>query len=49
MIESLKQNYDFYVWEQANDQHSVIRMVTSWATDEKKVDALIQDINKGIA
>ena len=49
MIESLKQNYDFYVWEKANDQHSVIRMVTSWATDEKKVDALIQDINKGIA
>ena len=49
MIESLKQNNDFYVWEKANDQHSVIRMVTSWATDEKKVDALIQDINKGIA
>ena len=49
MIENLKENYDFYVWEKANDQHSVIRMVTSWATDEKKVDALIQDINKGIA
>ena len=49
MIDSLKQNYDFYVWEKANNQHSVIRMVTSWAKDEKKVDALIQDINKGIA
>lgn len=46
MIQSLQENYDFYVWRKANDQHSVIRMVTSWATDEKRIDALIHDITK---
>ncbi|MEE9334905.1 MAG: beta-eliminating lyase-related protein [Granulosicoccaceae bacterium] len=46
LIESLKVNYDFYVWEKIDNQHSVTRIVTSWATDEKQVDALIEDIKK---
>ncbi len=46
LIESLKENYDFYVWEKVDDQHSVTRMVTSWATDEKQVDALIADVKR---
>lgn len=45
IIEHLKENYDFYVWEKADDQHSVIRIVTSWATDEKQVETLIDDIS----
>ncbi len=46
LIASLKVNYDFYVWEKVDKQHSVTRMVTSWATDEKQVDALIAEIKK---
>lgn len=44
LIENLKGSYDFYVWGKNDNQHSVVRLVTSWATDEKQVDALIQDI-----
>jgi threonine aldolase len=43
-IETLKEMFDFYVWEKLDDQRSVIRLVTSWATDEQQVDALIQGI-----
>jgi len=46
LIESLKENYDFYIWGKVNEHDSVVRIVTSWATDEKQVDALIRDINK---
>ena len=49
LIESLQESYDFYVWGKADDQHSVLRMVTSWATDEPQVDALIHAINSGTA
>jgi threonine aldolase len=49
LIESLKERYDFYLWGKADDQHSVVRMVTSWATDEKQVDALIHEIKNGLA
>jgi len=46
LIERLKERYEFYVWEKLGDQHSVIRLVTSWATDEERVDAFIFDIKK---
>ena len=49
LIENLKESYDFYLWEKAENQHSVVRMVTSWATDEKQVDALIKEIRNGAA
>ena len=49
LIEKLEEKYDFYLWEKAHDQHSVIRMVTSWATDEKQVEALINDIKNSAA
>lgn len=49
LIEQLAKNYDFYVWSKADGQRSVIRMVTSWATDETRVDALIAEINGGAA
>lgn len=46
LIDSLKGSYDFYVWGKVDNQHSVIRMVTSWATGEKQVNALINDLKK---
>ncbi len=49
IIEALKKNFGFYVWEQVDDQRSVIRLVTSWATDEKQVDAFIHTMGGATA
>jgi threonine aldolase len=37
----LQQQFSFYVWGQSDDAHSVIRLVTSWSTDEARVDAFL--------
>jgi threonine aldolase len=39
VIEKLKTQFDFYVWQAHDDTSSVIRLVTSWATQESHVDA----------
>lgn len=44
LIERLGEKYDFYVWERINDTHAAIRLITSWATPEEKVDLFIKDI-----
>lgn len=41
VIATLKQHFAFYVWRKSNDDHSVIRLVTSWATQEHQVDAFL--------
>lgn len=41
LIEKLQTKFDFYVWEKYDEKHSVIRVVTSWATDEEKVNEFI--------
>ena len=41
-IEVLKNAFDFYSWEKVDGDRSVIRLVTSWATDERQVDAFIR-------
>ena len=46
LVETLEQKYRFYIWEPAPDNHSVLRMVSSWATDEQQIDALISDIQQ---
>jgi len=45
LIQKLLIDYDFYIWEKIDDEKSAIRIVTSWATDEKMVDAFIKEIN----
>ena len=47
LIESLKESFDFYVWEPHDDDHSIVRLVTSWATEEERVDAFINAISGG--
>lgn len=37
----LKQHFAFHVWRKSNDGHSVVRLVTSWATQERQVDAFL--------
>ncbi len=40
-IESLEQRFDFHVWERYDEQSSVIRLVTSWATTTAQVYTLL--------
>lgn len=42
-VETLAQRYDFERWQVLADGRSVIRFVTSWATQADAVDALIED------
>ena len=39
-MQALREKVKFSFWEKYDENHSVIRFVTSWATDEKSIDAL---------
>lgn len=41
VIENLIQEYGFYVWGEAGDNHSTVRLVTSWATTQQAVDSFL--------
>ena len=43
-IAALRQQYGCHVWSRVNDTHSTIRLVTSWATQARHVDAFIEDL-----
>ncbi len=47
-IASLQQEFAFYVWSKSGDAHSVIRLVTSWATEERQVDAFLERLAPAI-
>ncbi|ANI90444.1 threonine aldolase [Arachidicoccus ginsenosidimutans] len=44
LIEKLMQRYSFYIWEEIDTNFSAVRLITSWATDEDKVDEFIRDL-----
>ncbi len=44
LIEKLGKKYGFYIWKKMNNNKSVIRLVTSWATKEELVDQFIADL-----
>lgn len=46
LIKELKNDYGFYVWSKVDDNTSVIRLVTSWATEETAVDRFLIDLSK---
>jgi len=48
LIEKLKDHFDFYVWEPHDESSSVIRLVTSWATQEMQVDAFAAKVEEFI-
>lgn len=41
VIERLQLDYGFHVWEKFDAQNSVVRLVTSWATDENAVSEFL--------
>lgn len=44
LIQKLSRSFDFYTWQKVDEDHSAIRLVTSWATEEEAVDAFIKQI-----
>ncbi len=44
LIDKLLLKYEFYIWQKLEDNKSAVRLVTSWATSENKVDEFIEDI-----
>lgn len=43
-INQLSQKFDFHHWRKIDEEHSAIRLITSWATPDQQVDHLIQEI-----
>lgn len=39
VIEALRKHFNFYTWSAHDEHHSVVRLVTSWATDLSQVEA----------
>lgn len=46
IIEKLEEKYAFYVWSKVDENHSAIRLVTSWATEETTVTAFTEDLRR---
>ncbi len=44
VIEALSKKYLFYEWKSIDEQHSAIRLITSWATSEQTADQFINDL-----
>lgn len=42
VIDKLSENFSFYVWQKIDDEHSAIRLITSWATPETAVNEFIK-------
>lgn len=44
LITELEKNFSFHIWEKVDDEHSAIRLVTSWATKEDEVAAFLESL-----
>ncbi len=44
VIQALEKNYGMTFWEKWDEHHSVMRLVTSWATSDEAVDAFLRDL-----
>ncbi len=46
LIAKLQENFDFYVWSRIDENHSSVRLVTSWATKEENVRSFIDKMER---
>ena len=46
LILELEKLYGFHIWQKLNDHQSVIRLVTSWSTEQSHVEMFLQDFAK---
>lgn len=44
LINKLQEKYSFHIWEKVDSDHSAIRLVTSWATQEEAIAAFAGDL-----
>ena len=44
VIEKLQAHFEFFIWEKVDETKSAIRLVTSWATPEEKIDDFIDKL-----
>ncbi|OFY20141.1 MAG: threonine aldolase [Bacteroidetes bacterium GWF2_33_38] len=44
LIAELSKKYGFYIWQKMDENHSAIRLVTSWATKEEVIAQFVKDI-----
>jgi len=42
LINKLEKDFIFYRWKKHDENHSILRLVTSWTTDENQVDQFIK-------
>lgn len=42
LIDKLEKDFIFYRWKKHDENHSILRLVTSWTTDENQVDRFIK-------
>ncbi|KAG5922960.1 hypothetical protein E4U42_005114 [Claviceps africana] len=38
LVQALQRDFDFYVWEKCGEGWAVVRLLTTWATDEAQLD-----------
>lgn len=46
LIEKLQRDYGFHFWEKFDEQSSIVRLVTSWATEESDVTGFLSDLQQ---
>lgn len=44
LIEKLASNFEFYNWKKFDNDNSVIRLVTTWATDLNMINSFLEDL-----
>jgi threonine aldolase len=48
LLKELHQQFNFFDWEKVDDEHTAVRLVTSWATKEEAVDAFVESLKKKV-
>ncbi len=46
LIKKLSEKYLFFEWKEMDEQHTALRLITSWATEERIVDEFILDMEE---
>ncbi|WP_437918471.1 threonine aldolase family protein [Sphingobacterium sp. LRF_L2] len=46
IISELSNSFEFYIWKNINEKYDAVRIITSWATEERYVDEFCRQIAK---
>lgn len=48
IINTLNKKYQFYIWKNIEPEYAAIRIITSWATEERLIREFIKDFTKAL-